>query len=372
MAAGDLPVLVESAWGKGGVVYFALDAGRPPLASWKGLGKFLQSLLAPPVQSGAAQRPQWTEAIFSQILLSPSFVSAYIPTASLFVTMAVYLAGLFCLQWLAQRRRMRWRKLALLCVAWIFISAAAGFLVFSRGGQIPDGVLLAATLLEDAGEGYVEAQTNLALFSTQPRDYTVAFARGWLDLSALGATRSGMGSDTLVYRYNGGATRVELPLKEWGYRLLRARYLQRMSLRATIEPQVDHISLDVRNQSGHDLIDCWLLAPGARIALGQLPKGESWKKSFPLEPHVADNNRGRVADELNLREVTFNDKTRDILFHSSFFPRDVADASWRGGAALFFGWIKDPESRVDLGDARIRVHNYALYRAIVPVAGEEE
>ena len=72
------------------------------------------------------------------------------------------------------------------------------------------------------------------------------------------------------------------------------------------------------------------------------------------------------------REVTFNDKTRDILFHSSFFPRDVADASWRGGAALFFGWIKDPESRVDLGDARIRVHNYALYRAIVPVAGEEE
>jgi hypothetical protein len=372
MAAGDLPVLVESSWGKGNVVYFALDAGRPPLAGWKGLGKFLQSLLAPAVEAGPAQRPQWTEAIFSQILLSPSFVSAYIPTASLFLTMAVYLAGIFCLQWLAQRRRMRWRKLALLCVAWIFISAAAGFLVFSRGGQIPDGVLLAATLLEDAGEGYVEAQTNLALFSTQPRDYTVAFARGWLELSALGATRPGMGSDTLVYRYNGGATRVELPLKEWGYRLLRARYLQRMSLRATIEPQLDRVSLDVRNQSGHDLIDCWLLAPGARIALGPLPKGESWKKSFPLEARAADNSRGRVADELNLREVTFNDKTRDILFHSSFFPRDGADASWRGGAALFFGWIKDPESRVDLGDARIRVHNYALYRAIVPLAGAEE
>jgi hypothetical protein len=70
--------------------------------------------------------------------------------------------------------------------------------------------------------------------------------------------------------------------------------------------------------------------------------------------------------------MTFNDKTRDILFHASFFPRDGAEAPWRSGAALFFGWVRDPEPRVEIGDPRIRVHNYALYRVIVPLAGAEE
>ena len=39
-----LPVLVENDWGRGKVIYLALDAGRPPLSTWSGLPKFLQSL----------------------------------------------------------------------------------------------------------------------------------------------------------------------------------------------------------------------------------------------------------------------------------------------------------------------------------------
>jgi hypothetical protein len=40
MSTDGVPVLVESGWGKGQVVYFALDAGRPPLASWQGWENF--------------------------------------------------------------------------------------------------------------------------------------------------------------------------------------------------------------------------------------------------------------------------------------------------------------------------------------------
>lgn len=372
-----LPVLVENDWGKGKVVYLALDAGRPPMSSWNGLAKFLQNLLTPTVADAGSKRPQWNEAIFSQLLLSPSFISAYIPTGSLFVAIIVYLAGVFSLSWLWQRRRLPWRTLVLSCAAWILFTAAAGYLFFSRGGQVPDGVLLAATVMENAGEGYVEAQTNLALFSTQPREYSLAFGRGWMDLMPLAAPATMQAAQSLVYRYGSGATRVQLPLKEWGYKLLRARYLERMALRASIEVQGDRLVLDVQNQSSQDLVDCWLVAPGARVALGDLPKGERWTKTFPFGGGASgantEQNRVRGAvDELNLREVTFNDKTRDILFHSSFFPRDGIEAPWRSGAALFFGWVKDPERRVEIGDERIRVHNYALYRVIVPLAAAEE
>jgi hypothetical protein len=240
---------------------------------------------------------------------------------------------------------------------------------------VPDGVLLAATVLENAGEGYVEAQTNLALFSTQPREYSLSFGRGWMDLMPVAAPAYAQPAQTLVYRYGSGATRVQVPLKEWGYKLLRARYLERLPLRATIQPQEGRLLLDVQNQSGEDLFDCWLVAPGARVALGNLPKGERWTKSFPFDGASGishEQNRARGADELNLRELTFNDKTRDILFHSSFFPRDVADAPWRRGAAVFFGWVKNPGRRVEIGDERIRAHNYALYRVIVPLGEAEE
>ena len=52
-----------------------------------------------------------------------------------------------------------------------------------------------------------------------------------------------------------------------------------------------------------------------------------------------------------------------------FFPRTAREAPWRSGAALFFGWVKDPEPRFEVGDPRIRVQSYALYRVIVPLPG---
>jgi hypothetical protein len=228
--------------------------------------------------------------------------------------------------------------------------------------------------MESAGAGYVEAQTNLALFSTQLREYSLAFGRGWMDLIPLTAPAYAQPAQTLVYQHGGGATRVQLPLKEWGFKLLRARYMVRLPLSAAIESQGNQLLLKVQNQSGKDLTDCWLVAPGTRIPLGDLPRGENWMKTFPLGA-AANNggqNPGRNPDEVSLREVTFNDKTRDTLFHSSFFARDGAEASWRSGAALFFGWVKDPERRVEISDPRIRVHDYALFRVIVPLGGVDE
>jgi hypothetical protein len=61
-----------------------------------------------------------------------------------------------------------------------------------------------------------------------------------------------------------------------------------------------------------------------------------------------------------------------VLFHRSFFPQDGVQSHWPPGAALFFGWVRDPEPRFDVADARIRVQSYALYRVIVPLTGADE
>jgi hypothetical protein len=126
----------------------------------------------------------------------------------------------------------------------------------------------------------------------------------------------------------------------------------------------------VENRSARDLTDCWLVAPGTRIALGDLPRGESWTRTFP--PGAGGEGAGQHRGEAGLRKITFRESARDLLFHAALFPQDAAEGPWRTGAALFFGWVKDPEPRFELGAARIGVVSYAFYRAIVPLAAEEE
>jgi hypothetical protein len=183
------------------------------------------------------------------------------------------------------------------------------------------------------------------------------------------AATSAQTGQSLVYRHGAGVTRVQLPLNAWGYKLLRARYVERLQLTAAIVQEEGKLTLDVRNRSGKDLIDCWLVAPGLRVPLGNLRGGEQWKRTFELPAEGGDPAK---RTEQSLREVRFDDKPRDVLFQASFFPDGSAQGAWRNGAALFVGWVKEPEPRFETADARIRMQSYALYRAIVPLAGPED
>lgn len=371
--AQGLPVLVEASRGKGRVTYLSLDVGRPPLSRWEGLPGLLQNLLTPAPGDDPSPRTQWDDSIFSQLVLSPSFISAYVPNRALLLAMAGYLIGLGVLTWLWQSKRLPARTLFIGCAAWAALAGAAGYLLFSRGGNTPDGVLLAATVIESSADGYVEAQSNLALFSTQIRPYNLQIERGWMELTPVASRSREALEPAVVIQEGGGASRYQLPLREWDYRLFRLRAVERFALRAEFEPQGDRLLMKVNNQSGKDLTDCWLVVPGQRYALGDIPRGASWSRTFALGGSKQPEDAGSVrAEGINFRDVTFADKTREILFHSSFFPRGNAVAPWNGGAAVFFGWVKDPERRVRVDDPRIRVHDYTLFRAIVPLGGAED
>ncbi len=371
--AQGLPVLVEASRGKGRVIYLSLDVGRPPLSRWEGLPELVQKLLTPAPGDDPSPRTQWDDSIFSQLVLSPSFISAYVPNRALLLAIFGYLIGLGVLTWLWQRKRLPARILFIGCATWAVLAGAVGYRLFSRGGNIPDGVLLAATVIESSADGYVEAQSNLALFSTQIRPYNLQIERGWMELTPIASRSREALEPAVVIEEGGGASRYQLPLREWDYRLFRLRAVERFALRAEFEPQGDRLLMKVNNQSAKDLTDCWLVMPGQRYALGEIPRGASWSRTFSLGGSKPPEEAGSVrAEGVNFRDVTFADKTREILFHSSFFPRGNAAAPWNGGAAVFFGWVKDPEQRVRVDDPRIRVHDYTLFRAIVPLGGAED
>lgn len=367
-----IPVLVEASRGRGRIIYLALDVGRPPLSQWNGLPRFLQTLIAPLGTDEPTLRTEWNDAVFNQLIVSPSFISTYVPSGSLLLAMTGYLLGIGGLAWLWQRKRAAPRTLLIGFVTFVTAGTVAGYVHFSHGGNIPDGVLLASTVLESSGDGFVEAQANLALFSTQLRKYDLQMERGWIDLTPVSSRAQETADEAVVIQDGGGTSRYRLPLREWDYRLFRMRHVDRFPMRAELEAQGDKLVMKVDNQSTKDLTNCWLLVPGKRFDLGAIPRGASWRKVFPLTGTKGqDDTTVQRADTLNFREVTFPDKTRDILFHSSFFPRD-GDARLAGGAAVFFGWVKDPEPRVRVNDSRIQEQGYALFRAIVPLTGGED
>lgn len=373
LESDGIPLLVEARRGRGKILYLALDIGRPPLSGWDGLGTYLQKLLAPLQGEEAPPRTEWSDAVFNQLIASPKFIATYVPSAAFFAATLVYLAGVAAFVWLWKRRRFAPRVLLASLAVVISGGSAAGYVHFSQGGDIPDGVLLVSTVLENSGDAVVEAQANLALFSTQLRPYELELERGWIDLSPVSSRAREQAEPAIVTQAPGGASRYRLPLREWDYRLFRLRRIERFPLVAELDVQGERAALKIENRSAKDLVQCWLLLPGRRFDLGTVPAGAAWSRTFPLAGGGAPEDASSPRfDVLKLRDISFADKTRDILFHSSIFPRD-GDPRWAGGsAAVLLGWVKDPEPRVRIDDPRIQRQEYALFRAIFALPGAED
>ena len=367
-----LPVVVEAARGRGRVIYLSLDIGRPPMSQWPGLPKLWQSLLAVGAADESGARAEWNDTIFTQLITSPTFISTYVPYGSLFLGIVMYLFAVGMLSWIWQRRRLATMP-ALVALGLLAAGGGtAGYVYFSRGSHIPDGVLLSSTVLENSVDGIVDAQANLALFSTQPRQYNLQMERGWMEFTPLSNRSRGAQEAPVVSQEAGGVNRFQLPLREWDYRLFRLRFIDRFPLHAVFNVQGDKLTMKIDNQSGKDLFDCGLLLPGQRHVLGAIPRGARLDKEFSLAPPAGGNGASGRMETVNFRDVTFANKTRDTLFQSSFFARE-GDSRWSSGAAVFFAWIKDPAPRVRINDPRIQVQDYALFRALIPLnRGEDE
>lgn len=365
------PILAERSMGKGKILYLALDVGRPPLSRWEGLPRLMRDILGSPVERQSALPTSWDEAVFTQLLLNPALLSSYVPVGAFFIWMFFYLAGLGVLTWLWQRRRLGWRRLALVFLSLVVFCAGGGYFQFRQGGRIPDGVLLSATVLEPLADGYVEGNSNIALLSTLRREYDLTLDSGWSDFDPVPRRGGRMEDNALVVQEEAGRQRFRMALKEWDHRLFRARSVSRFPLSVEFDTRANQRLLKVANLTASDLTDCWLILPGERIPLGDITAGSTRVREFPLAVAAADQAAGR-SRQVDLRDIPFKEKTRELLFRASFFPQEHGLARWSGSGALFFGWVKDAPRRVQAGDERVSAQDFTLFRAVFPLGEDDD
>ena len=362
------PILVEMSRGRGKVFYLSLDVGRPPLSRWEGLPLLFGDLLESPAEKDSPLETSWNDSVFSQLLLKPSFISSYVPVRSFFLWLLFYLGGLGLLTWLWLKQRLPRRTLVFSFLSLVVLSSFGGYLYFNRGGNIPDGVFFSSTLLESLPDGYVEVQSNVALFSTRRQYYNLQVESGWADLEPV-LPRLGAADDSpVVVQEEGSYTRFRFPLREWDYKLFRVRSMDRFPIRTEVQKRGNKVFVRLTNLTTRDLTECWLVVSGQRFSLGDILQGSSQIREFPLSSERPSSREGQP-NKIDVREIPFNDKTREILFRYSFFPQDQM-ARWGNGAVLFFGWVKSGPRRVWVDDARVLTHEYTLFRATIPLNEE--
>ncbi|MBI2358396.1 MAG: hypothetical protein HYV04_05750 [Deltaproteobacteria bacterium] len=364
---GGLPILVETDRGKGKVFYLAVDVGRPPLSRWEGLPALFRDLLASLPERSPTPQARWDDTVFSQLLATPSFISAYVPVRSFFLWTLFYLGGAGAVVWGWREHRLSRRKLALCFVLLNALASLGGYLYFSRRGNVPDGVLLTATLLDGSTGGYAEAQSNVALFSTQTRAYGVLVENGWSDLEALYPRPGTAAESAVVAEEEGSATRFSFPLSEWGYRLLRIRSQSLFPLGLELEDRGDRLTLRLNNRSAKDLTECWFVVRGQSFFLGDIARGSSLVREFAREAKAPASESQRP--RLDLREIRFDNRLHEVLFRHSFFPDGQGLGRWSGDGALFFGWVREASPRVWTDDGHVLAYDYTLFRVIIPLDG---
>lgn len=368
------PILVEMDRGRGKVFYLSLDVGRPPLSRWGGLALLFRDLLGVPGDRRSSLVASWDETVFSQLFSNSSFISTYVPLRTFFLWLLFYLGGLGFSAWLWRRQRLPRRTLVVSSLSLILFSAFGGYLHLGRGGNIPDGVLVSSTLLESLPDGYVEALSNVALFSTLSQHYDLQVDRGWTDFEPVLPRARKSEDSSLVAEEEGSSTRFRFRLREWDYRLFKIRSMSRFPVRAEVENRDNKLFLRLTNLTSRDLTECWLVVSGERYFLGDIAPGASQLREFPLpaeRPSTVDG-QSKKRSKADLREISFNDKIREILFRYSFFPQDQGLARWDSGGVLFFAWVKGSPYRVWVDGARILTHDYTLFRVIIPLAEEGE
>jgi len=366
----NTPILVELARGRGKILYLSLDVGRPPLSQWEGLSLIVSDLLGVPPERRPGLWTSWDNAVFSLLLSDSTFFSTRIPLVPFLVCLLIYLGGLLLLARLWHQQRFSRPALSISFIVLVLLITGGGYVYFDRGSQIIDGVLFSSTLLDGQPDGYAEVQSNVGLFSTRRKYYSFQMERGWSHLELV-QPRLAKPNRSLVEIENGvRSTTLRFPSKEWDFKLFRIRSVRPFPFRIEAARWENEISLELVNLSPRDLTECWLVFSGKGYFLGDIPLGSSLVRQFALSPD------GKYLDgpgeKLDMREIPFNDKVRELLFRYSIFPQDQVLARWGESTAFIIGWVERDSRRVWGNDRRILSHSYTLFRAPIPLEEEEE
>lgn len=266
--AGDLPLVVEQANGRGSVAYLSFDIAGPPFDRWAGMRRLWSTVLRIPEQHQPFEQRVLRRASPVPAVLERR-AGGFASHGILLVFLILYLGMLATLYHLQPITRTGRRILPSLLLASPLLFAAAAYFLFGRLLFPAGATVVVASVIEPFPAGpYARLSLDLGMFTTQRRQLQLDFAA--TEPVFLANHRERRWGTTASYSVDESAGRLLETVHPRSYvlHLLQAEDVIAYDVDVSAFRTPSGIRLSVRNNTGQSWLDAWLVSGRSLFRLG--------------------------------------------------------------------------------------------------------
>lgn len=367
--ANGQPLVCVIQRGFGEVLFFAADPTLAPLRSWGGLPQLYASWL-----SNTQSQPAWWRGPTDTSGLrdaARALPNQDLPNVLLICgVLTLYLFLLVPVNWAVLRllKKMEWAWVTLPVTVLVFTAALYGVGALLRGSS----VTLHQVAVTYSGPGATLAQVDQAvgLLSPERRDYTVRFPVGALALSGFGYGEVS-GQMQQAEQFTAVQVRSDIAAinEFWVQGQAPALPIQADLTLQAIGGNV-RLTGVITNASAQTLNEAVLLAPGARVDLGDFAPGETRGINQLLSTSMSVLSADNTVDDVLGGGYYYDDREtyrRYSLLRALVRPYRTDD-SGRGTGLYLAGWTNTAPLAVTVTDAAFTTDNLTLHLIGLPYA----
>jgi hypothetical protein len=347
----DAPLLVQRRFGKGRVVFLAIDYAMQPFPSWPGRDALWNDILQTPenvdfarlfAELGMLDETHPIMKLFGRPVLD---FPSHLTIAGYLLLYCGLLAGLF---WRMSKHQERyWRSWGGI-VAVIVVFALYTLSPFLERGLNQAALIFDVTTMELLSEtGYAHLHGHLGVFSVRGGQFDLAFQQPETILRHTFTRGVGKTGKDLEASIAGRFTLHNIAMEPWALRVFTTESMAPTPVQVTVRPHMAGLTIQVQNRGALPLQGATVVYQGKIFALGAVEPGEAvLDELYPMlrNAESAQEMTWRVLlkrrpAETDTRLAYF----QEVLLQQYFGDKRLAEAS---ETPFLAGWLMAPATLV--------------------------
>jgi len=343
----EMPLLAHRPFGKGRVVFLAVDYAMPPLPGWSGQAALWKDILQIPehvdfvrefAELGMLDESHPIMKLFGRpVLTFPSHLT-------LSAILLTYLSLLTLLFWRMSRRPQQcWRYWGGVAVL-IIVCTAYALSPFLEHGLNQDALLFDVTTMElPADTGYAHVQGHVGLFAIRGGQFEIPLQQADTVLRHTFTRGAGKAGKEFEASVGEGFRLRRLGLEAWTLRVFSTESMIAAPVQVVAEGHTTGLTVQVENRSSVPLQGTLVAYQGRVFALGAIAPGEKFRDElYPVLQSTDSAQEMAWRVMLKRRPGTMDTRLaylQEVLLQQYFGDKRLADTS---DTPVLTGWLLAP------------------------------
>jgi len=347
VGTADAPLLAQRRFGKGRVVFLAVDYAMQPFAGWQGQPALWREMLQPPENIDfsrvVAELGLLDEAHPIMKLLGRPVLTfpSHLTLGGYVLAYCGLLAVLF---WRMSKRQERcgryWGGIVVLILACTLYAASP---LLKRGLSQPALLFDVTTMELLPGTGYAHMQGYLGLFAVRGGQFALAFQQPETILRHTFTRGVGKAGKELEANIAGVFALHHIVLEPWALRVFSTESMAPMPVQVVAQRHASGLTIQVENRGAVALEDATVVYQGKLFFLGAIAPGEAMLDNLYLPLQGAESTQ-EMAWRVLLKRRHRDGDTRlaylqEVLLQQYFGDKRLAEAS---ETPFLAGWLLAP------------------------------